>query len=368
MIIDNEFRSLIPPLSTDEYSKLEESILKEGCREPLIVWNETLIDGHNRLEICTKHGLPYKVQKIEGIQDRTDAKVWIRNNQMGRRNLTDAWKIELALANKEDLLKKGRKVMAETHTKASVSQNDILENPHSTRKTVAGKAGVSTGLVAEAEIVRKKSPELWNKAKEGKVTITKAYNDIKREELKKEVIEKLEDIKTKETKEIKGVYDVIVVDPPWQMKKIERDVAPNQVEFDYPTMTIEEIKELKIPCADDCHVWLWTTHKYLPDAFEILKDWGLKYVCTFVWHKNGGFQPFDLPQYNCEFVLYARKGTPKFIDLKDFKVCFNAQRGKHSEKPEEFYELVKRVTAGRRIDMFNRRPIDGFDTWGKEAQ
>ncbi len=195
------------------------------------------------------------------------------------------------------------------------------------------------------------------------MTISKAIQETKR----KQITEKLNDIATVEAKEVEGVFDVIVVDPPWPMEKIERDVAPNQVEFEYPTMSIDEIKALELPCAEDCHVWLWTTHKYLPVAFEILKAWNLKYVCTFVWHKPGGFQPFELPQYNCEFALYARRGTPKFVDLKDFKLCFDAPRGAHSEKPELFYDLVRRVTAGRRLDMFNRRKIEGYETWGKEA-
>ena len=170
-----------------------------------------------------------------------------------------------------------------------------------------------------------------------------------------------------EVTKFNGKYDVVVIDFPWPMEKIKRKVAPNQVGFDYPTMTLDEIQNQEIPMADNCHVFLWTTQKYLPYTIDMLKGWGLKYICTFVWHKNGGFQPFGLPQYNCELVLYARRGTPKFVDLKAFPTCFNAPRRGHSIKPEEFYAILRRVTDGRRIDMFNRRPIEGFEVWGNEA-
>ncbi|MBC8342779.1 MAG: hypothetical protein H8E61_02200 [Bacteroidetes bacterium] len=233
--------------------------------------------------------------------------------------------------------------------------------------------GVARGSVEKFKYIEKHSPDLADSLCAGnsvdgkKLSIDGVYKDLVRSKAKEEMVNNLESIEVKEVKAIQGVYDVIVLDPPWPMQKIERDVAPEQTGFDYPTMSLEEIKALKIPCADDCHVFLWTTQKFLKPSFEIIDHWGFNYICQFMWHKNGGFQPFGLPQYNGEPILYAHKGNPKFIGLKDFKLVFQAPRGKHSEKPQEFYDMVSRVTAGRRIDMFNRRKIDGFDVWGNEA-
>lgn len=205
--------------------------------------------------------------------------------------------------------------------------------------------------------------------KKGEVITPNAVSkELKRESIKQEQTQRFEILEQKAADPIVSNYDVIVIDPPWKMEKIQREVAPLQIGFDYPTMDIQEIKDFKLPAAENCHVFMWITHKHLPFGFDIFKEWNVKYVCCFVWHKNGGFQPFGLPQYNCEFILYGRIGTPEFFDLKDFNVCFNANRTGHSEKPEAFYSMIKRVTAGARIDIFSRRKIEGFDNFGNEAK
>lgn len=220
----------------------------------------------------------------------------------------------------------------------------------------------------------RKLGEIGRKKVEEKVAEIKARGEVPRRatiirEVKKAVVvEQLATVAAQHAVNPTGLYDVAVIDPPWPIEKIERDVRPNQVELDYPTMTLEEIKAITLPLADDAHVWLWTTPRFLPASFEILQAWGLKYVAPFVWHKPGGFQPIGLPQYNCEFALYARKGSPVFLDTKALPLCFEAPRGAHSEKPESFYEVLRRVTGGRRLDMFNRRKIEGFDGWGNQAQ
>jgi N6-adenosine-specific RNA methylase IME4 len=164
-----------------------------------------------------------------------------------------------------------------------------------------------------------------------------------------------------------GEYRTIVIDPPWPMTIYDRDVRPGQIGFHYPTMNVEEICAMQLPLAEDATVFLWTTQRFLPDAFRVLESWGLKYLVAMVWHKPGGPQPYNLPQYNCEFILIGRRGSPLFLDTKAFPLCFEAPRREHSRKPDEFYALVERVCAGPRIDMFSREKRAGFDQFGVEA-
>jgi N6-adenosine-specific RNA methylase IME4 len=165
-------------------------------------------------------------------------------------------------------------------------------------------------------------------------------------------------------------YGTIVIDPPWPMAKIAREVRPNQVDFDYPTMDEDELAAFPVKhmAEEDCHLFCWTTQKFLPMTLGLLGQWGFKYVLTMVWHKSGGFQPIGLPQYNCEFVVYARRGSPSFVDTKAFPTCFEAPRREHSRKPDEFYDLIRRVTDGKRIDVFSRELRDGFDQYGNQTE
>jgi N6-adenosine-specific RNA methylase IME4 len=169
-----------------------------------------------------------------------------------------------------------------------------------------------------------------------------------------------------------GPFGTVVIDPPWPVQKIDRDVRPNQDAFDYPTMTPDELlafwrKEMPARLAGDVHLFVWTTQKFLPVALAFIEAIGFRYVLTMVWHKAGGYQPNDLPQYNCEFAIYARLGTPVFVDTKDFFCCFDGERREHSRKPDRFYDVIRRVTGGSRIDVFSREQRDGFAQFGNEA-
>jgi len=375
-------------LNEDKVKELAESMNLLGQLEPITITKDNvLIAGWHRLEAAKLLGwdeikaelfdgneIECELAEIDENLMRNDLTVLEQGEHLARRQeligfskggdrKSDKFqKATVALRSTKEIAQEIGISEKSMKNRMQAARNIVPEVKEAIRNTEI--ANSTTQLLQLARLAPAEQIEVARNITDGVSSIADAVRQVK----KAQVIANLENVEAQEAKKIEGVYDVIVIDPPWPMKKIERDVAPNQVEFDYPTMSEEELFNLEIPCADNCHVWLWTTQKYLPLALDLLEAWDLKYVCTFVWHKPGGFQPFGLPQYNCEFALYARRGSPEFIDFKNFMVCFEAPRGAHSEKPQEFYDMVNRVTAGRRLDMFNRRAIPGFDTWGKEAK
>ena len=168
-------------------------------------------------------------------------------------------------------------------------------------------------------------------------------------------------------------YRTVVIDPPWPLRKTgARKSRPNQVghgDLGYSMMSLDEIKSMDILSVteEDAFVFLWTTQRFLRDAFDILDGWGFRYRFTMVWHKPTGAKPFNHPISNAEFILVGVSGSPKFVSEKQFFAVLNAKASGHSVKPEAFYELLRRVCPGPRLDMFARRHIDGFDAWGDQV-
>ena len=161
--IDPEFKALIPPLLPEERKGLEESILKEGCRDALVVWkgHNILVDGHNRYEICTAHGKPFETVEME-FASRDDAMVWIIDNQVSRRNLTPFARGELALKRKHIIAAKARENQSHGQTAPgkTLSQNSVKAfEKIDTQKELAKIAGVSHDTIARIEKIVQKAPE-----------------------------------------------------------------------------------------------------------------------------------------------------------------------------------------------------------------
>ena len=173
-----------------------------------------------------------------------------------------------------------------------------------------------------------------------------------------------------------GRYATVVVDPPWGLDAFgftKPELAGGLLAdrpLDYSTMSVPEIMVLPVQAvlAENALVFCWTVNRYLPITFHVLKSWGLQYAFTMTWVKNGGVQTPVTPMFNAEWIVVGRQGSPKWLDTRAFKTA-NAwpRKGGHSAKPEGFYDLLRRVSPAPRLDVFGRRPIGGFDSWGDEA-
>jgi N6-adenosine-specific RNA methylase IME4 len=164
-----------------------------------------------------------------------------------------------------------------------------------------------------------------------------------------------------------GQYRTIVIDPPWPMEKLGLDVDASQGRLlDYPTMSLEEIRALPVAtlAGPGAHLYLWTTHRFLPDAFPILETWGFAYHCLLTWLKPGGMTPFSF-QFNTEHVLFGYRDALEVL-RQGLKVGFEAPRTGHSRKPAAFYDLVEEASPGPRIELFARAPRPDWTVWGDE--
>lgn len=240
IVIDNEFKSLIPSLTDEEYAGLEASILEEGCRDALVLWGNILIDGHNRYEICTKHGIAFNtVQK--DFDSRDDVKLWMIGNQLARRNISNF--AEVTLRSKSDEIIANRKKNQGVRTDLFAKSQKSYETTDTT-KEIARLANVGTNTASRVITINKKidkaiaenkqiagqEPEqLKKKLMDGDVSINKAYNAIKLEE-KKEQIKQAERSIAEQAKEeykpklfvtdctkahLKEKCDLLLTDPPY---------------------------------------------------------------------------------------------------------------------------------------------------------
>lgn len=182
IFINKELRDLIPPLSEEEYQQLEENIVAEGIRDPLVVWrqpdgNDMLIDGHNRFFISTHHaGIPFKTVNMD-FADMGEAKLWIIRNQLGRRNI-DKWV-------RYDLAKQLEEIEAKQAKERQGTRSDIVPTlaqgeAGRTRDKLAAIVGVSHGTFDKMKAIDNSGDkELIRQVRDGETTINRAYMTVK---------------------------------------------------------------------------------------------------------------------------------------------------------------------------------------------
>jgi N6-adenosine-specific RNA methylase IME4 len=379
--IDTEFQSLIPPLSPEERQGLEENITQYGCRQPLDVWQNTIIDGHNRFEICERLHLPFRTNALE-FPDRNAVKIWIIRNQFDRRNLSAYNRSVLALKMEDvfreqgrDNQKKAGEMFGENHSKQEVLAN--LPKPLqtvNTRAEVAKIAGVSERTIGNVKkIEARATPDVKAKLATGEMSIHEAHKQIKREqqqEQRKQVAITLEAPTRRVTAltDLQKCYRVIYADPPWQYGNDQTQALPGSTRPDdhYVTMPTEQIAALPVRhiILDNAVLFLWTTTAHLEEAFQVVKAWGFAYKTNIVWDKvKHNYGPYISVRH--ELLLIATRGACTPEKSGSIPSVQRIERLEHSEKPEEFRVIIQQLYPfGQRLELFARKTSPGWDTWG----
>jgi len=352
---NNQFKELIPSLTDEEYTNLKESVKKEGCRDPLVIWNRTLIDGHHRYKICKKYNIKFKTIEKE-FDSNEDAKIWMIKNQLARRNLTPFQRSKLALEEEKIIAKKGKEQQG---IRTDISQKSVKSVD--TQKELAKKAKVSHDTIYKVKEILEKRPEAEKDINSGKVSINKVFNDIKH-------TEKLEDNKHLIEERInlpKDKFNIILADPPWKYNFSGTKIR--SIEAHYPSMELNDICDLKVPSSDDSILFLWTTSPKLEESFRVIDAWGFEYKTSFVWVKDKiGMGYYCRGQH--EFLLVSTKGNIKVpLPKNRFSSVINSPRSKHSKKPELVYGIIENMyPEGKYLELFARNNRKNWYGWGLE--
>lgn len=405
IIIDREFQVIMFKMQPEEYDRLEQSILTEGCRDALVIWNGILIDGYNRYTICQKHNIEFATVEME-FPNRDEAKRWIRSNQLARRNLTKEQRDYLIGLEYKERKQTGFK--GNQYTQGGSPQN---EDKQKTSEKIADEYKVSKATVERAEkfadavdiISENVGDDVRDEILARELDVTAKDVQIlakQKPEVQKEVIKKVRSGKSikraiKETNKTEtpplpvGKYRVIYADPPWQYNNTGLDGA---AENHYSTMSLEDISQLKDGngrkitdiSAENSVLFLWVTSPFLPEGLEVCKKWGFDYKTSFIWVKDketyGKLGFYTYSQH--EFLFVAVKGSCLPEEGSLVPSIISATKSNHSRKPEIVYELIEKMYPldlnkpihielfARLTDakgfLFARNARNGWDGWGIE--
>lgn len=177
--IDDELKAWIDPLSPEEYAQLEANIRAEGCRDPIVVWGDYILDGHNRYEICTRNNIAFSTVKKSGLVTKDDALVWMAQNQLGKRNLSDFTRVALALRLKPLLEQRAKERMVAGKAIESDPTQKSAEGSGETREAIAKVAGVSRDTVRKVEtILDSGNAEVAAQVRSGEISINAAAKKV----------------------------------------------------------------------------------------------------------------------------------------------------------------------------------------------
>lgn len=348
--------ALVPEMRPQEYAELLADIRQRGIVVPLDVHGNTVLDGRHRLKIARELGLPTVPVHQVDLKDDSET-VWLLKAAVLRRHLSDDQRAMMAaMYAARHPQKRGPKppsIFPGPRRSGNPGAPATTRAP--AQEEAAKGMNVAPKRTRNAAAVLGAAPELADQVHCGKLKLAQAVRQVKHQQAH---------VAAAQLPKPDGVFDVIVIDPPWRYDRQPADVGLRG-EVDYATMTLDQLKAERLPAADNCVLWLWTTNSFMREAYDLLDAWGFTAKTILTWDKvNLGLG--DWLRNVTEHCILAVRGRP-VVTLSNQTTLIREARREHSRKPETFYALVNQLCPGRKYEHFSRTPRAGYVGYGIEA-
>ncbi len=355
---------MFPLIEGDDFEALCADIKANGQREP--IWLDKagrILDGRNRARACEAMGIFPQYRTWDGQGSPVE---FVISLNLHRRHLSASQRAVVALKVEEELAKEAerQRVRKRTEPRPEILPDEHKDRRSESREQAGSLVGVSGRYVQDAKTVQDKAPDLLPEIQAGRVTLPEAKKQIRQ----REKAERVAEIASREPAPLQaeGTFSVLYVDPPWRYEHAEPTRA---IENHYPTMSLDEIKAMDVPADDDAVLFLWAPSPKLAEAMQVLDAWGFGYRTCMVWVKDRIGMGYYARQRH-ELLLIAKRGNFPVPDPEDRPdSVIEAALGQHSAKPDVVYEVIERMypTVERKVELFARRPRDGWAAWGNQA-
>jgi N6-adenosine-specific RNA methylase IME4/ParB-like chromosome segregation protein Spo0J len=363
---------LFPPMPEDQFNSLIDSIRDHGLLTPIMLHDGKILDGRHRYKACINLGIEPSFEEYEG----EDALGYVIALNLSRRHLDESQRAMIG-ARIANLTGAGRPSKEIAHISA-ITGSDAAKMMSVGRRNV----------VHAKKVLREGTQELADAVDSGKIAVTVAAKiseldheqqaqviaDPKPEQAIKKIArqEKEQQLAGKAIGQSlstnTSLYGVIYADPPWKYETFSENGMDRSADNHYPTMSMFEMMALDVPAADDCVLFMWATVPMLPEALDLLHEWGFNYKSHICWIKDRQGTGYWTRNKH-ELLLIATKGKvpapamgtqpPSVIELP---------LGRHSEKPAFFADMISTLyPTTPKLEMFARVGRVGWDVIGNEA-
>ena len=353
---------IFPLMQGEAFESMVADIRDHGLIEPIWLFNGKIIDGRNRYRACLEASVGPRFRQYEGPAEWIVQ--FILSENLERRHLTSDQRAACAVEalgyerglDKERQQQGGRQKVRQKIGEAKEHSGDATQR-------VAKQFKTNRTYVSHLAKLKDEAPADFEAVKTG----DKRLIDVKNERRAAELEEQRKAINDGAVALPEGVFEVICIDPPWPYGNADSYNAEGfRGTCPYPEMALDDLASIDLPAADDCILWLWTTHRFLPDAFPLLQSWGFEHKNIVTWVKDR----MGIGRWlrsNTEFCIMAVKGKPA-VTLTNQTTAIHGPVREHSRKPDEFYHMVETLCIGRRLDYFSREKRPGWEQLGNEPE